>query len=282
MNRRTAFLAVALGAMSGALMAQQATSTRSATITTTTTTVTGSVVQYSPGQSIVVQGADGKTTTYTIGPSVQVPADVQIGRSVTLFTQPGKNGAPATVTSVEVKTANPADTSSGPSAWNGSASGATGQFSSSDVSSPPPMSGASGPSDQSSSSGQYSSGQSSTQSGSAGQSAGSGQSSDVPPSSGLSSGTSSSQTTQSETTQTTTTYSGKVTAYSPKQSITLDEPGKGAVTYVIDAQSDLPQDIAVGKTVTITTRTVAGSSKPVVGTVKTTTTTTKSTESHPQ
>jgi len=73
-----------------------------------------------------------------------------------------------------------------------------------------------------------------------------------------------------------------VTAYQPKQSITIEEQGKDAVTYVIDAQSDLPQDVAVGKTVTITTRSVAGASKPVVRTVKTTTTTTKSTESHPQ
>lgn len=234
MNRRTAFLAVAIGAMSGALMAQQATSAQSTT-TTTTTTVTGSVVQYSPGQSIVVQGADGKTTTYTIGSSVQVPADVQIGRSVTLSTQPGKNGAQATVTSIEVKTVNPADSPLPP----GRAEKASNQYSGS-----------------------------------------SGQSSEVPPTSGLASGTSASQMSQSETTQTTTTYSGKVTAYSPKQSITIEEPGNKTVTYVIDAQSELPQDVAVGKTVTITTRTVEG--KPVIRTVKTTTTTTKSTETHPQ
>jgi hypothetical protein len=73
-----------------------------------------------------------------------------------------------------------------------------------------------------------------------------------------------------------------VTAYSPKQSITIDEPGKGTVTYVIDADSDLPQDVAIGKTVTITTRTVAGTSKPVVKTVTTTTTTRKTTEKQPQ
>lgn len=262
-------------------MAQQAASSQSTT-TTTTTTVTGSVVQYSPGQSIVVQGADGKTTTYTIGPSVQVPNDVQIGRSVTLSTQPGKNGAQTTVTRIEVKNANPADSSSPSSAWSGSPSGAAGQFSSSDVSSPSSMSGQSS---TSGSSGQYSSGQSSTQSGSAGQSAGSGQSSDVPPSSGLSGGTSSSSqstTVQTETSQSAASISGKVTAYEPKQSITIEQPGKGSVTYTIDAQSDLPQDVAVGKTVTITTRTVAGTSRPVIKTVTTTTTTKTTTERKPQ
>src|SRR5436190_13491885 len=110
MNRRTAFLAVAIGAMSGALMAQQATSSQSTT-TTTTTSVSGSVVQYSPGQTIVLRGADGKLTTYTLGPSIQVPADVQIGRSVTLSTEPGANGGQSTVTRVEVRAANPADSS---------------------------------------------------------------------------------------------------------------------------------------------------------------------------
>lgn len=277
MTWRTRFLGMALGAMSAALMAQQATSAQSTTTTTTTTTVTGSVVQYSPGQTIVVRSADGKTTTYTLGPSVSVPADVSIGRSVTLSTQPGDKGAQPVVTRIEVKSANPADSSpSAPSAWSGSPSGASGQFSSS-ASSPSASAMASSDSsgaspvsamsDQDASSGRPSSGAPST----------SGQSSDVPPTSGLSSGTS-----QSETTQTTTTYSGKVTAYSPKQSITIDEPGKGTVTYVIDADSDLPQDVAIGKTVTITTRTVAGTSKPVVKTVTTTTTTRKTTEKQPQ
>ena len=229
MSWKTRFLVVAFGAMSGALMAQQATSAQSTTTTTTTTSVSGAVVRYSPGQTIVLRGTDGKMTTYTLGPSVQVPADVQIGRSVTLSTEPGANGGQATVTRVEVREANPADSSN-------------------------PNNMTMSPMSMSPSSPSASSTSSSTQSG----------------------------TSQSQTTQTTTTYSGKVTAYSPKQFITLDEPGKGSVTYVIDAQSTLPQDIAVGKTVTITTRTVEGSSKPVVRTVTTTTTTRKTSESQPQ
>ena len=219
MTWRTGFMVVALGAMSGALMAQEATSSQSTT-TTTTQTVSGSVVQFSPGQTIVLKSTDGRTTTYVLGPDLQVPADVQVGRSVTILTQPGANGGKAVVTRVEVKTSNPAESPALP------------------------------PGRMEKASNQYSGG-------------------------------SSGQSSESQTTQTTTTYSGKVTAYSPKQSITIDEAGKGSVTYVIDAQSDLPQDVAVGKTVTITTRTVQGSSKPVVRTVTTTTTTRKS-ESQPQ
>ena len=74
-----------------------------------------------------------------------------------------------------------------------------------------------------------------------------------------------------------------MTAYQPRDSITIEQPGKGTVTYTIDAHSDLPQDVAIGKSVTITTTTVQGSPKPVVRTVTTTTRTTKTTtESHPQ
>jgi hypothetical protein len=207
MTWRTRFLGLALCAMSGALMAQQATSEQSTTTTTTTTkTVTGSVVQYSPGQSIVVRGSDGKATTYTLGPELQVPSDVQIGRSVTILTQPGANGGQAVVTRVEVKAANPSDSSS-PSS-------------------------------------------SSTQT----------------------------TTVQSESSPSAPGISGRVTAYQPKQFITIQEAGKRPVTYIIDPQSDLPQDIGVGKMVIITSSTAEGSSKPVVRTV-TVTRTTKTSES---
>ena len=272
MNWRTGFMAVALGAMSGALMAQQATSSHPTMSTTGAQIVSGSVVQYSPGQSIVLRTADGKTTTYLLGSTVQVPAGVAIGRDVTLSTQ--ANGSQSVVTRVDVKTSNPAD--SAPSSPPSSSDAPRQPVTYTSIQTSSPM--AAGQS-SSGTSGQYSSGQSSTQSGSAGMSSGTGQSSAVPPSSGLSSGTSQS-TTQTETTQSSTLISGRVTAYQPKQSITIEQAGKGSVTYVIDTQSDLPQDISVGKTVTITTRTVQGSSRPVVRTV-TTTTTTRKTESQP-
>jgi hypothetical protein len=64
-------------------------------------------------------------------------------------------------------------------------------------------------------------------------------------------------------TTTTTTY-GTVTAYVPKSSITIEGPNHEAVTYMIDTTSELPQDIAIGKVVTIDTRTVPGSKSPVI------------------
>jgi len=205
MNCRTRFLAVVFGALSATLLAQQSTQT---TTTTTTRNVTGSVVQYTPGQTIVLRSADGKTTTYTIPAAVTVPSDVEVGRSVTITMQPASDGSgPATVTKI-VSTSVGADGTRTTTERTESV-----------------------PSSQSD------------------------------------------QTTQT----TTTTITGKVTAFQPKQSITVEEPGKAAVTYIIDPESQLPQDVVVGKTVTVTTRVVKGS--PVVRTV---TTKTVTTETRPQ
>src|SRR5215472_455308 len=207
MNLRTRFLAVVFGALSATLLAQQ--STQTTTTTTTTRNVTGSVVQYTPGQTIVLRSADGKTTTYTIPSAVTVPADVEIGRSVTISTQPASDGSgPAIVTKI-VTTSVSAD----------------GTRTTTERTESQP----------------------------------------------------SSQSDQTTQTTTTTTVTGKVMAFQPKQSITVEEPGKAAVTYVIDPESQLPQDLAVGKTVTVTTRVVKGS--PVVRTV---TTKTVTTETKPQ
>ncbi|HKD20268.1 MAG TPA: hypothetical protein VKG23_20635 [Thermoanaerobaculia bacterium] len=207
MNLRTRFLAVVFGALSATLLAQQ--TTQQTTTTTTTRNVTGSVVQYTPGQTIVLRSADGKTTTYTIPSAVTVPADVEIGRSVTISTQPASDGSgPAIVTKI-VTTSVSAD----------------GTRTTTERTESQP----------------------------------------------------SSQSDQTTQTTTTTTVTGKVMAFQPKQSITVEEPGKAAVTYVIDPESQLPQDLAVGKTVTVTTRVVKGS--PVVRTV---TTKTVTTETKPQ
>ena len=61
--------------------------------TTTTTTVTGKVVRYEPGKTIVVLGPDNKEMSYTLAAGVNAPADVQIGKDVSLSTEPGENGA---------------------------------------------------------------------------------------------------------------------------------------------------------------------------------------------
>jgi len=240
MSWKTRFLAVAMGALGAAVLAQDSgTSSQSAsqsqtTTTTTTRTVTGSVVQYTPGKTIVVQDADGKTTTYTIASSVSVPSEVQVGKKVTIYSQPSPDGSgSAVVTRVETTTVSPQGSS-------GSANPPSSMSSSSTSTSVRP-------SDQSGASQQ-------------------------------------SQTTteqRSETTTTSSGYSGKVTAYQPGQSITINEPGKGPVVYVIDKSSELPQDVAVGQTVTITTRTVQGNSRPVVRSVTTKTVKT-TTESSPQ
>jgi len=58
-----------------------------------TTTVSGEVVSYEPGRTIVVRPTTGEPVTFTLTPNVKVPADVQVGKKVTLHTEPGPGGA---------------------------------------------------------------------------------------------------------------------------------------------------------------------------------------------
>lgn len=67
-------------------------SAQSYTTETKTVTIQGDVVRYEPGRTIVIRGADSKEITYTLSPSITVPAEVAVGRRVTLFTEPGSNG----------------------------------------------------------------------------------------------------------------------------------------------------------------------------------------------
>ena len=193
MKWRTYLAATAIAAATTALaVAQEAPQPVSQQSTSSTTVVTGPVVQYTPGQTIVIRGADGKMTTYTIGPSVQVPAEVQVGKTVSISSEPASSGSgPALVTKIET-------TSIDSSGRTKMTSERTEQ--------------------------------------------------------------SASGTTR---TTTTTTY-GTVTAYVPKTSITVEGPNHEAVTYMIDSTSELPQDIAIGKVITIDTRTVPGSKSPVI------------------
>jgi len=84
-----------------------AASVKAAAQTTQTTqtetkyvTVEGEVVRYEAGHVIVIRGTDNKETTYTLSPSIAVPAEVQVGRRVTLFTEPGRDGATQLVSRV--------------------------------------------------------------------------------------------------------------------------------------------------------------------------------------
>ena len=55
-------------------------------------TVTGPVVRYEPGRTIVIRGADQKEVVYTLNPDIAVPADVKVGSEVTLYTEPNPMG----------------------------------------------------------------------------------------------------------------------------------------------------------------------------------------------
>lgn len=58
----------------------------------TYTTVTGEVVKYEPGRTIVVRDNYNKSITYNLTPDIVIPGDVAVGRNVTLFTEAGTGG----------------------------------------------------------------------------------------------------------------------------------------------------------------------------------------------
>lgn len=218
MNWKTPLIALAFGAAAATMAAQETKTTTqketttqqnpdgSVKTTTRTTTVTGSVVKYTPGQTIILKSTDGKETTYAIGPSIVVPAEVQVGKSVTISTEPASDGSgPAMVTRFETTSID-----------------SQGQVKSTTEKTVVSQSG---------------------------------------------------QTTKS----TQTTVYGTVTAYEPGASITIEQPGQQTVTYTVTTESQLPKDLAIGKSVTISTSTLSGSTTPVARrvTYRTTTKTTK-------
>jgi hypothetical protein len=60
--------------------------------------VTGDVIRFEPGKVLVVRN-DGREIVYALTPSVAVPADVQVGRRVSVYSERGSDGN-ATVTRV--------------------------------------------------------------------------------------------------------------------------------------------------------------------------------------
>src|SRR6476646_8194512 len=103
MRFRTLLLALATGAAATLLSAQEVT-TKQTTYQNAegkTVTITGEVVRYEPGRTIVIRQPDRPEVTYTIGHDVTVPQDVQVGRRVTISTEPASDGSgPAVVTRV--------------------------------------------------------------------------------------------------------------------------------------------------------------------------------------
>jgi hypothetical protein len=81
-----AFAVLMAVAVAVPLAAQQATTTT--TTTTKTTTVSGDVVTYDPGKTIVIRDPNSRLVTYTLDSSVAVPAEVQVGRKVTVYSSP--------------------------------------------------------------------------------------------------------------------------------------------------------------------------------------------------
>ena len=76
--------------ISVALVASARVSAQTTPAETNYMTVDGEVVRYEAGRVIVVRGADNKEVVYTLSPTIPVPAEVKIGRRVTLYTEPGK------------------------------------------------------------------------------------------------------------------------------------------------------------------------------------------------
>jgi hypothetical protein len=70
-------------------------------------TVDGEVVRYEAGRVIVIRGADNKQVTYTLSPTVVMPAEVKIGRRVTLYTEPGRDGGTQLVSRVTTTSVTP-------------------------------------------------------------------------------------------------------------------------------------------------------------------------------
>ena len=191
-----------LGACALTAHAQSQTYTETTRTEVKPVIVTGEVVRYEPGHVIVIRSQKGDEVSYTLMPSLTVPAEVRVGRAVTLYTEPGEGG------STLVKRV--ATTS-------------------------------------------------------------------VTPSGNVKRTTEETRTspTGEQTTTTTTTISGTVQAYETGKSITITRPDGTQVTYMINAESQLPAGLAVGRRVTIYPSTVMTGSDQTVRRVVYTTTKTK-------
>ena len=93
--------------VSAALVASSPASAQTTPTETKYVTVDGEVVRYEAGRVIVIRGADNKEVVYTLSPSIVVPADVKIGRRVTLFTEPAKEGGTQLVSRVTTTSVTP-------------------------------------------------------------------------------------------------------------------------------------------------------------------------------
>jgi sulfite reductase alpha subunit-like flavoprotein len=246
MHSRTFLLSLVIVAAASVVAAQDKTTTKESKQTTvqnpdgstTSMTITGEVVRYEPGHTIVIRRPNSTEATYTLDSSLDVPADVQVGRQVTLVTQ-SQDG---TIHIRKITTT--------------SSSGAAPSDLEREKSSSAMPSSSMAPSQTET--------RTETRS-----------TASIAPANEQTAPDTSGQTTQTteSTTSKVTTISGTVRAYEPGQSITILGPDRKTTTYTISEGVDIPQDVTVGKRVTVQTTTVSG--KPVVKSVTTKTTTTK-------
>jgi uncharacterized protein YndB with AHSA1/START domain len=68
--------------------------------------VVGEIVRYEPGHVIVVRDSANKEVSYMLTPTVTVPAGVEVGKQVTLYTTRGTDGS-STVTRVSTSVTHP-------------------------------------------------------------------------------------------------------------------------------------------------------------------------------
>jgi hypothetical protein len=141
-------------------------------------TVTGDVIRLEPGRTIVIRDPNQREVTYTLGPRLVLPAGVEVGRRVTLHTEPGADGSTLVSRVTTVSTTPEGDTKRTVEE---------------------------------------------TRTGPAG-----------------------------DTTRTvTTTVTGTVGAFVPGKTITLKQDDGTEVTYVLEADSQLPEGLVAGRTVMI-------------------------------
>jgi hypothetical protein len=72
-----------------------------------TTTISGEVVKYEPGQAIVVRDPSRRLVTYTLAADASVPADIQVGKKVTLYTESAADGSATMVKRVTTTSVTP-------------------------------------------------------------------------------------------------------------------------------------------------------------------------------
>lgn len=249
------------------------------TTLTRTTALTGELVRYEPGRLIAVRQPEGQVVTYMLAPTLTVPAEIQLGGKISFVTEPSVAGQTLVTRITTVKTetaeeaAGPSETTSQTTVQS-SAEGTmttskTTTFAGEIVSYEPGQTIVLKQPDSQVVT--YTIGPSAVVPAEVQIGRRVSVVTEVSPS-----GTLLVTSLTPETTQITTAY-GTVTAYEPGKKVTVIQPDKKTVTYVVDSASEVPKDFAVGKKVTIHTTTMAGSEMPVVRKV-TYTTRTKTTK----